>query len=276
MKKEQRQAITKFYDDNIGTLLGKNKKGQDFLKYLLKQGYFDELEDLAQDENEANEERLNPNHATVTKENMTELLKEGVAIEEMYRMIVNGLIKRGIIPKMSEEDGITLLEEALRQRGVEEWPEEMPPVLYRGVWREPTSGRAFRRNKNGYSAGLYDPIVEGLNGKHIFVSSEPSVAASYARTQRYDRGPNDIPTNYGDKILKIYTQGLDPKLFCKDKASCNTFGPQYIYKGPIPQEKITLPNGYEVDRISWENYLSDELLKDVVIPSHIIDAVKRI
>lgn len=273
MRKEQRQLITKFYDDNIGTLLGKNKRGQDFLKHLLEEGYFD---DLPRVEFEANEPSLNPAHANVTQENLEEQLKEGIAIEEMYRMIANGLIKKKILPEMSELDAITLLEEALRQRAVEEWPEEMPEVIYRGVWREPTSGRAFKRNKNGYSAGTFDPITEGLTEKYNFISSEPSVAASYARAQRYDRGPNDMPTNYGDKILKIYTQGLDPKLFCKDKASCTTFGPQYIYKGAIPQEKITLPNGYEVDRISWDTYLSDKLLKDVYIPKHIIDAVRRI
>ena len=144
----------------------------------------------------------------------------------------------------------------------------MPKKLYRGVARDSTSGMPYKRNKGGYSAGSFDPEVDGfdpVNGM-VFVTSEPSVAASYAREGRFEKDFEGKPSNYGDVIYEINTAGLDPSLFTKDRTSSIdevNFGPQYIYHGKIPQEDIEYEEGYVAPRIRKMHYLSDGTLKEV-------------
>lgn len=179
----------------------------------------------------------------------------------------------------ADKDKIILeLKKALRSREFGEWPSEMPEKLYRGVARDKTSGNPYKRNQGGYSAGMFDPETDGfdpVNGM-VFVSSEPSVAAGYAREGRFERDFEGNPLNYGDIIYEIDTKGLDPQLFTKDRTSTideTHFGPQYIYHGKIPQEDIDYGNGMVRPRIRKMHYLSDGTLKEVKKNNSIIDAL---
>ena len=212
-------------------------------------------------------EAINPDHANVTKENQEASYRASKAADYILDDVATYLIMKGV----TEDDKDKIIDDikkALKSRTYSEWSSELPKKLYRGVARDTSSGMPYKRNKGGYSAGSFDPEVDGfdpVNGM-VFVTSEPSVAASYAREGRFEKDFEGKPSNYGDVIYEINTAGLDPSLFTKDRTSSIdevNFGPQYIYHGKIPQEDVEYEEGYVAPRIRKMHYLSDGTLKEV-------------
>lgn len=181
----------------------------------------------------------------------------------------------------SEDDEMSaaryVLDEALKDRAVSAQSTEMPELLYRGAKDGDFEVTGFEGAEEAHG----DKPDASPHGRVVFVSSEPSVAASYARRDKFQRG-GVTPTNYGDTIYQIRTAGLDPALFLPDRSSTADellFGPQYRYNAPIKQEMVTIKdaagNERTVPRIEKVPYLSDALCKDVYAPAHILDAVRR-
>ena len=239
--------------------------------------------------------RLNKDGQPMTMENLN-ALQDGEALhidimEAVVQKILNKLTpeERKQINQYYdydyEDDGFEydyaervtdLIDEALKERELEDLSGELPEFLYRGDVRSDTT--------LGFSGAdeIHPKLPDASkSGKVVFVTSEPSVAASYARKDKFDR-IGDLPSNMGEEIYRIRTAGLDPKLFLKDRSSMPSelrFGPQYRYNASIPQERIKIKdqagNDREVDRIEKIPYISDALTKIIYSPKHLIDAVSR-
>lgn len=270
-----------------------NRMHPKLLKAVIKaynDGYFtDDIESGAQEildskyaseVEKANEADVNPEHATVNVQNRASADIQEAMEYAMLELLAGELKKEGI-PRREPENIRNALAAAILEQ-----PVEIPKKIYRGI--------------GGINIGktpIEDILANGIKGFDTsrgrkttgdlatFYSTEPSVAASYARYGRFDRGGqgiSDQPTNYGDKVLEIITDGLDPAKMHRDTTSTPgelLFGPQYYYEGDIPQEDVTITdsagNTRVVPRIQESHFLSDANLKDVYYPRHIIDAVHK-
>jgi hypothetical protein len=223
---------------------------------------YEHLEQALVDKNvkEANNDPASIAHNNVSDENVRELLNS----EAVWNDILEALIEEDAdwmgFPRKSAHNLKTLL--AMRER--EQWDKELPAKLYRGQWEG-------KPEEDGFIDDVY-------------VSSEPSVAASYGLEKHFDnREPlSDMPLNFADYVYEIITEGLDPEKFTIDQSGTpgeDLFGPQYKYMEPIKQEMVTITdsagNMRTVPRIRKHHYLSDGLMKDVYYPTHLIDAVRR-
>lgn len=229
--------------------------------------YFTDL--LAGQYAKTNNEVGNPEHATVKSENIKATLTEE-AVEHV------------ILEQIADELGIEIsdLQEALKEARLQE-PVTMPAKLYRGI-------KLDHATRHGDPEKVGFENVDAFTGgkdKVVFVTSEPAVAASYARKAKFDRSSGELetkPLNFGDYIYEIDTTGLDPTLFAMDDTSTPgeiLYGPQYMYKGAIPQEEIIITDQSgtqrKIPRIRKSHYLSDGLLKDVYVKPHLLSAVHK-
>lgn len=276
-----KQAL-KIYDDYLPQVLSVIRK------------YYEELpKDEGEDANffgefatrnklrEMRDDPLQKKHAqSMTAQNLDALDEDEFMQTEILEAIASKIAKHSE-DNMGEEDAQELLKQALNERALEGYLSELPEFLYRGVGEE-VEGVDFE--KEGFK-GIEEKYSErddaSSTGKVVFVSSEPSVAASYARKDKFDRA-GYMPTNHGDSIYRIRTEGLDPSLFKKDIAATHeetTYGPQYRYNGSIPQELIDIIDSSgskrSVPRVEKVAYISDALCKDIVSPPHIIDALAK-
>lgn len=262
----------------------------------LYEQYLEEHLKRAKDDNKAQK-----HGETLTKENLVAAEEDRYAYELMLRSIVQKVMKDMTMEEIEEawndrkyasleEQLVDELEAALSKRVFAEQSTEMPEFIYRGI-----GGSAVDRI-NGFATKDEDSILtEGFKAmlnnaridpdekfeKLLFVTTEPSVAAPYARETRFER-IGVSPTNYGDTIYRIRTQGLDPTKFVVDDTATvgeALYGPQYIYTDDLPQEMLeitdTAGNTRQVPRIERKPYPSDENCKDVYFPNHLIDAVKK-
>jgi hypothetical protein len=228
---------------------------------------------------------LTPEHFEAADEDRfaRDAILDAIAVQIMNKMTDDDLAELSDEYDLSDrEERIMavreLLEAALKQRLVESQSREMPEIIYRGVKDDDD---ILERGFEGAIEKHGDKEDASEQDRVVFVSSEPSVAASYARRNKFERS-GTLPTNYGDYVYQIRTIGLDPKLFLPDKSSTVDellFGPQYRYNAPIKQEMVEIVdsagNKRTVPRIEKIAYLSDALCKDVYAPPHILDAVRR-
>lgn len=207
-------------------------------------------------------------------ENVAGLIYENMPVEDWKMLAELPHYEEGEDEEQSAIEQIKmLLDDLILSRTIKSWPNEMPDVLYRGSLRHQAE-EPFLGDSQGNMKISEEP--------HVFVSTEPSVAAAYHRFGSYTDRANTLPTNYGDYVWQIRTYGLDPSKFVKDDESTlweALFGPQYIYKGAIPQEEIEITdkagNTRRVPRIEKVHYTSDALCKQVIHPRRLIDAVRR-
>lgn len=273
-----KQAL-KIYDDYLPQIL-----------HVIHQYYKDLPVDEGEDANffgeyatkqklrEMRNDPLQEKHAkSMTSQNIDALSEEEFIQTEIIEAIASKIVDRSN-GELSEEEALELLRQALNERALEEYLDELPEFLYRGTNEE------VDFEKEGFE-GVEEEYPErddaSPTGKVVFVSSEPSVASSYARKDKFDRA-GYLPTSHGDFVYRIRTQGLDPSLFKKDVGATHDeimYGPQYRYNSSIPQEQITIvdSSGTErvVPRIEKISYLSDALCKDIIFPPHIIDAINK-
>jgi hypothetical protein len=252
---------------------------------------------LAKDANKFNYRNMEE-HANVTPENITAITKDTDLHSNLLSQAAEDL---------SSEFGFNindaLIKKLLKEEAKEQWEQlakNMPEKVYRGQklpLNDPTYnpynpeedpeqsgfGIPDEVDENGHALTDEQAVRSGRNV--TFVSSDPATAASYARTSKFDRvgnDPFDVPSNFGDYIYEILTQGLDPALFEPDDSSTLSeylYGPQFKYKGKIPQENINIVdkagNSRTVPRIQRVHFGSDANIKDVYYPKHLLDAVRK-
>jgi hypothetical protein len=230
----------------------------------------DPLEDMlmeALDERnlaEANDDPNSAEHNNVTLDNVRSSRLAGTVYRIMFEDICHQ-INKALGTKYEPEE----IEEVLAQELIRDSAKGLPDKLYRG--------QVKLDGEQGFAGVNRDP-----NGTRLtFVSPEPAVAANYARLRKAAFTDDNAPTNYGDYIYEILTEGLDPSKLVKDDSSYYRellFGPQYIYKDAIPQEDVYIRdmagNDRLVPRIRKTHFLSDAQAKNIIQP-HIVGAVRR-
>jgi hypothetical protein len=231
---------------------------------------------------------LQKKHAeTMTPQNIEALEEDAYTQQEILETIAEQVLKKmtsrdkralNVTEDFESENEVVqdMLNQALKGRALQEYGEELPEFIYRGVGGEASDVDYEKQGFEGAEEKYPGREDEAESGRVVFISSEPSVAASYARKDKFDRA-GSLPTNYGDSIYRIRTKGLDPKLFKKDVGATPDellFGPQFRYNASIPQEDVVIidQSGTErtVPRIEKMSYLSDALCKDVHFPQHLI------
>ena len=179
---------------------------------------------------------------------------QGDIEDDVFQTILRHIKKR--------HKGVTAskLHDAIKDYNYSKLSAEMPLKIYRGQ----VEG---------------DPETEGFSGLYssdtpmVFVSTEPSVAASYARQLKNEEAGDRTPSNFGDWVYEILTEGLDPSLYKKDETASGSelrYGPQYYYEGTIPQQDVDIVdsagNLRKVPRIRRVRYPSDFRVKKLIRP----------
>jgi hypothetical protein len=188
----------------------------------------------------------------------------------------------GIVTDESNIKG--LVESALLRKLLTDPAPVMPEKVYRG-------NISFKTIPTDNGKRKYNPEIDGFGvmdendpDEYLsFVTDEPEIAASYHRRIPFSRHVlTHDPTSLGDYVYEILTKGLDPALFQRDQSATLSealFGPQFVYKGRIPQEDVEVTdsagNTRIVPRIQKGHFGSDKRLKRVITPGkHIVDALR--
>jgi hypothetical protein len=285
------RSVLELYNKIVQQLTTPNEEGETFLSRAIADGFLEEPEGnslsnkLAETLDKASVSRANAEpytkaHNNVTLENLHASQKRGQVEELLFekaRKLLNESLAEGPKEKRNKYTKSQLERLILKER-IADAAKGLPDKLYRGTLRQ-----VLRSDGSGGfgDGGVVGPDAQNKPVPYVFVSPEPSVAANYARKDKAAFTEDNVPTNYGDFIYEILTDGLDPSKLVKDDTSYYRellFGPQYIYQGEIPQEDIWIKdmagNDRLTPRIKQIPYRSDARLKDVVKP-HIVSAVNR-
>jgi hypothetical protein len=235
----------------------------------------DEFIDAEAQELTAKANRDEGEHATVTPENIKAMINSE-AYENLILEAISDLLKEEGFADY-EADPVAI-KAALANEERDSWDKVPPAKVYRGQHSSMDKWNPLEQGFPGVMSDL-DP-----DERSVFVSPEPSAAASYGLKAHFDnREPtSDLPLNFADYVYEILTEGLDPELWEPDESGSvgeTLFAPQYRYKGPIKQEMVTITdqagNTRQVPRIQRVHYPSDGNLKNVYYPKHLINAVNR-